>query len=563
MAEDNTLGASGTNILNLPQGALKALGGQENFQNAMQLAQALQPAPKPIDPALLSFLYFSQMAAEASKPGATALGAASTAALTPAQYLMKDYERQREREAKLPATALQIANLIKPAKGTGVNLQWKKQNPVTNEDGSVKMDPNTGAAVYNWAQVDGAGNVVQTQAFPDPTSAGKPVTMYNQAGESVLVIPGTQEYKTRTSDAGEGGGFFLTSKPKSPSKPSTYVVTSDEGLSLGGVKYEKGAEVLLNNDQANAFSTVIAEPDKEATTIKTVGSGTLAKYMSAEDAKKFVLGLGLQETSPNFSTIVDRLTAKNDSQLNQPISDAGVFLEVVPLVKGTEVINLQLTPSKTAATPFFTTYVEKRLPLIAKSVDTYNTTAREVLPRVDEAMNLLLTGNVETGKLTQVMMPFKQVFNQAFGINDPEIIGLETLQATSNFLAPKMRPVGSGSTSDMEFKAYQQAALYLGNTPEANYISLYAFKKMSENGVRLNQLEQELLTSNEYSNMKSINEQLNQFDKGIFEKFSGDPTDDEAVLEFYNSLPDGAVIINNGIFNSNSPYIIKGWGGGS
>ena len=142
MAEDNTLGASGTNILNLPQGALKALGGQENFQNAMQLAQAIQPAPKPVDPALLAFMYFSQMAAEASKPGATALGAASTAALTPAQYLMKDYERQQEREAKLPATALQIANLIKPPTGTGVNLTWKKQNPVTNEDGSVKMDQN-------------------------------------------------------------------------------------------------------------------------------------------------------------------------------------------------------------------------------------------------------------------------------------------------------------------------------------------------------------------------------------------------------------------------------------
>ena len=53
--DNKVLGASGTNILNLPQGALKALGGQENFQNAMQLAQALQPAPKPIDPALLSF----------------------------------------------------------------------------------------------------------------------------------------------------------------------------------------------------------------------------------------------------------------------------------------------------------------------------------------------------------------------------------------------------------------------------------------------------------------------------------------------------------------------------
>ena len=557
--DNKVLGASGTNILNLPQGALKALGGQDNFQNAMQLAQALQPAPKPIDPALLSFLYFSQMASEASKPGATALGAASTAALTPAQYLMKDYERQRDREEKLPATALQIANLIKPAKGTGVNLQWKKQNPVTNEDGSVKMDPNTGAAVYNWAQVDGAGNVVKTEQFPDPTSAGKPVTMYNQAGESVLVIPGTQEYKTRTSDAGEGGGFFLTSKPTTPSKPSTYVVTSDEGLNVGGVIHEKGSEVLLNNDQANTFSTLIAEPPKTET-YKTTGVGTLAKYMTAEDAKKFVLGLDLPETSPNFQTIVDRLTAKNDSQVGLPIADAGVYLEVVPFMKGDEVINLMLTPSKTAATPFFTTYVNKRLPIIAKNQEDYNTTAREVLPRVDEALALLRTGKVETGKLAQITMPLKQVFNQTFGIKDANIIGLETLQATSNFLAPKMRPKGSGSTSDMEFKAYQQAALYLGNTPEANYISLYAFKKMAENGIAMNRLEHEMLTSGEYFDQKQVNKELDNFDKGIFEKFTGDPEDEAAVLEWYNSLDDGAVVINNGIFDSNSPYIIKGWG---
>jgi hypothetical protein len=127
-------------------------------------------------------------------------------------------------------------------------------------------------------------------------------------------------------------------------------------------------------------------------------------------------------------------------------------------------------------------------------------------------------------------------------------------------LAPKMRPVGSGSTSDMEFRAYQQAALYLGNTPEANYISLYAFKKMAENMVRLNQLEQELLTSNEYTSMGPINEQLNEVDPGIFEKFRGDPEDEAAVLEWYNSLDDGAVVINNGIFDSNSPYIIKGLG---
>ena len=69
-----------------------------------------------------------------------------------------------------------------------------------------------------------------------------------------------------------------------------------------------------------------------------------------------------------------------------------------------------------------------------------------------------------------------------------------------------------------------------------------------------------MLTSNEYTNMKAVNSELNKFDRGIFEKYTGDPEDEAAVLEWYNSLDDGAVVINNGIFDSKSPYIIKGWG---
>ena len=56
MAEENTYGAAGTNLMNLPGGALTALGGKQNMQSAIDIARALQPQPKPIDPALLSFL---------------------------------------------------------------------------------------------------------------------------------------------------------------------------------------------------------------------------------------------------------------------------------------------------------------------------------------------------------------------------------------------------------------------------------------------------------------------------------------------------------------------------
>ena len=137
----------------------------------------------------------------------------------------------------------------------------------------------------------------------------------------------------------------------------------------------------------------------------------------------------------------------------------------------------------------------------------------------------------------------------------------ETLQATSNYLAPKMRAVGSGSTSDMEFKAYQRSILSLGNTPKANYISLYAFKKMAENGVSLNQKEQELLTSDRINSAAEVNKELNKIDKGIFEKYTGPRDDPEEFNKWYDNLEEGAVIINNNLFsNDSSPYVIKSWG---
>jgi hypothetical protein len=503
-----TLGASNTNLDDLSAGALKALGGAESVQAALEIAKAMQPKLRDVDPALLAFQFFTNMAAESSKPGATALGAASTASLVPAEYLMQDFQARRKAESELPANVIQIAGMIKPPTGTGTGLRVVKGEPVLNEQG-LSVRTAEGAPMYNYNEQDAAGNVTRTFTAPDITSSRKPITVYKEGErQGRRVIEGTPEFEDAVKD-----GYTLTDRP-----------------------------------------------DKPETGIKTAGSGTLAQYMSAENAREFVKNQGMLETHPNFQASVDKFTAPNDKMIGQEIVRGGAYLEAVPLQQGGEVINIQLTPSKGAGTPQFTTYVEKRLPFIAKAVDTYNTTAREVIPRINEAMDLLLSGKVETGGLSAAMLPFKRVFNQAFGINDPAIIGLESLQATSNFLAPKMRPVGSGSTSDMEFKAYRQAALDIGNTPQSNYISLYAFRKMAENGVALNQREQELLTSGEYSNMADINKELMDFDPGIFEKFSGDYDDPEAINAWYAELPRGAVILNNNLFESPDIYIIKGWG---
>jgi len=109
------LGTSNTNVSNLNQGALKNL--PSNLQQASLLATALTPSRKPMDPALLSLLYFSELGKQASQPGATALGAATSAVTTPAAYLLKDRQAQAD-DAKTRATlTASLAGSLKPKTG--------------------------------------------------------------------------------------------------------------------------------------------------------------------------------------------------------------------------------------------------------------------------------------------------------------------------------------------------------------------------------------------------------------------------------------------------------------
>jgi len=498
------LGASSTDVSTLPQGALAGVLGNQNLESAMDLARSLYPQREPVDPALLSLMFFSQMAAEASKPGATALGAAGTAAMSPAQYLIQDAQLRRKEEATLPSTAVQLATLMNP-KGTGKGYNLKKLDPVMGNDNKV-MKTAEGAPIYNFVVEDNAGNVMKTFQGPDATAAAslKPITLYNDTGQKSLpVIFGSEDYNTAVAD-----GFTLTEKPSK-------------------------------------------------TTLKTMTLGA-ANYMSPDEAKTYLTNLGLDESSASFASALSSISTDNPELIGKPIISGNNYQSLVAQVRDGEIISVTLGVAEGGQPPPSSEFRKKREQELAKTKTTYNDTAASVIPKVDEAMNLLLTGKVDTGRLDVALQPFKQIFTQAFGLTDPQIIGFETLEQVSYFLAPKMRPAGSGSTSDIEFKAYQKASVAMGNTPEANYISLYAFRKMAENGMMLNDKEIEMIESG--ASIKEINQELRKVDRGIFEKYTGDPDNQEEFDVWYNALPNGSVVINNGIFDSMTPYIIKGWG---
>jgi hypothetical protein len=104
-------GAAGTDINN----QLPGLGG---LGQAMKIVQAMRPQQEKVDPALLSFLFFSQLAQESSKPGSTLLGAAGSAVQSPAAYLIQREEQERKAREGDFSTAVQLANLMKPKPGS-------------------------------------------------------------------------------------------------------------------------------------------------------------------------------------------------------------------------------------------------------------------------------------------------------------------------------------------------------------------------------------------------------------------------------------------------------------
>jgi hypothetical protein len=205
--------------------------------------------------------------------------------------------------------------------------------------------------------------------------------------------------------------------------------------------------------------------------------------------------------------------------------------------------------------------------------------ARELIPTLEGALAILIQDPNITGAFQNVTMEARSFLSSAFGFSDAELESQKFLTALSNKLAPKMRPVGSGSTSDMEFKAYKQAILDMRNPPKTNYLTMYSLKKSTEAAVEELSLRKKLLNAGKSETY--IANKILERPATIYEKFktkneNGDDLyqegDEAQFIEdrdrWFNSLPDGAVILNkystsnDKIFpRASATLIIKGWKG--
>lgn len=346
----------------------------------------------------------------------------------------------------------------------------------------------------------------------------------------------------------------------------TYHRVTDASLTLGvgdqSHTYQQGEIAPLTRQERAAHRFKVGPEITGGTkTFKTTQRGQLVNYMKKVDAEQMIEGLGLPRENPNFNRVVESITAKSPDQVGQPVVTGGAFAELSPFTQGDKVINIMLSPSENAEKPLFNKYAETRLSEIAKNQTVVQDLETSTIPRLDMALNQLLANpNLKTGPTTEFFLGVRKLLAENLGASEDEIEklnSLDSLASISYALAPKMRPKGSGSTSDMEFKAYQKAILSLSNLTDANYINLYAFRKMIINSNALLAKETDLLTEGKMANTEQVNNELKKIDTGIFAKIPPEitaeslktPEGKSAANEYLNGLPDGAVIDNSqGIF---------------
>lgn len=376
---------------------------------------------------------------------------------------------------------------------------------------------------------------------------------------------GMQAYQLAKTDEDAAANLMnqfslYSAKQQAENDITFYTVKNPKGVTHQGRHFPTGAEIPLNDYEVGQFKYDVAPTGTRG--VKVTATGAIGRWQNKEDARKTIKSLGMSETHPNFDVAVKTITTTNKNLIGKPIIVGGYYTEITPLVIDGQVANILLGQKESTPTGY-AKFKDQRTKKMADQESGFRDKMFNVLPRIETAMGSLMSGT-ETGGFSAVTLPLRKVVVQLFSTNDAKVTAQEGLVGTMNYLAPKMRPIGSGSTSDMEFKAYASSILALENTAKSNYISLYVFEKMTRNSIAANELEKELLTNDEINDVAILNQALRDADKGIFEKLPPeiDRNDEAAIQAWWDSLPIGAVVDNSyRIIDMDDPYAIKGWKG--
>ncbi len=282
---------------------------------------------------------------------------------------------------------------------------------------------------------------------------------------------------------------------------------------------------------------------KQPTGMRDIAKGTLEYQPDIATAKKYLADRGIKEGIEGYNYVLGKIVNKDlAGKLVFEGNAALVMSAEAPDVAGAPITSVNLVPEKDIKSFTFETrkgYVKKLQDNLASATSQYG----QLEQRINAVLDVL--PNTPTGVVESNLLPFKKyLVGVGFGNTDDvnKLTAQELIKSSSDALAPLMRAAGSGSTSDMEFKSYRNAAVSLDNLPLANYVSLYMLKAIKESVLKRTAQRIDL-AQNLNRSTTSIEEQIKKEDKGIFRKYTG-PKDDAEELAWLSTVPRGEVILN-------------------
>ncbi len=334
--------------------------------------------------------------------------------------------------------------------------------------------------------------------------------------------------------------------PNNP-KIQSLVSTTDAGLVGSPVMKNNRAVVLKERYEGNQLINIIPSFASKQPIGKKDTKLSIARYQpDLESAKTFLEENGADEnTTLGFNRIAEQLV--NPDKAGQIVYEGGVAQRIAGSEAdraGAPLNRIILDPVKELKNPSAVAtreYVKK----LSDQLQDAQTSYDELGPRINTILQIL--PDTKTGVVEAGLLPFRRVFLNILGASAEQkqgVSNLELLKQSSDAIAPLMRKAGAGSTSDMEFDAYRNAALNIKNTNMANYVNLFMLKKMKENAIDNSILRLDLIAKDENITQRDIKAEVDKKDKGIFAKYEGDPEDTSALQSWFTSLPRGTVILN-------------------
>ena len=148
---------------------------------------ALMPKREKTDPWLTAFQFFTNMAAEASKPGATAIGAAGTAGSNVVKSVLEERKARRAEEVAATGLGIKLATSLSkpktfkqyPTGGTASYMSAVDAEKYLVDKGLAKDSPNFKA-------------VVERLTAPTDSMIGKPVVFADSFQMMTPVVKGNE-----------------------------------------------------------------------------------------------------------------------------------------------------------------------------------------------------------------------------------------------------------------------------------------------------------------------------------------------------------------------------------